>query len=439
LKDEKEKQKTENENNNSSSQSAPSDTGHGGTTTTDGTTSTTSATIDQLQTQIAGLKADMEAPIPVTILEKAKAQPVIPTGLSAPNTRAGRVGLGMLLGLFVGVGLALVVERFDSRVRTKDNAEQRFGVPVLAEIPKMPRGDRGRIVAATRPASPPAEAFRLLGAGITRLVRKSQNGDNGHGSSDPKADRKPIVILVTSAGPSEGKSTVAANLAAVYGDVGQKVIVLSCDLRRPSIHKLFDMEDGPGLTEALASTNGQVLNGCVERTGIDNVSIVTSGKLEGKASLLGSDQMRRVLSEGRQLADVVIMDTAPILVSSEVAPMIPEVDAVLIVSEAGKTSAKLAEHTSQLIKRLGATSVGVALNQAAEISVPKGYHKYYYSSKPAKRSNGNEPDEDFEPTPQATVAAGSTPPRADTPMASHVEVAPAKPASDTGGEEGGGA
>jgi capsular exopolysaccharide synthesis family protein len=432
-----EKEKQQAEQNNSSSQSTPSSTGHGGTSTDGGTTSTTSATIDQLQSQIAGLKADMEAPIPVTILEKAKAQPVIPTGLSAPNTRAGRVGLGMLLGLFMGIGLALVVERFDSRVRTKDNAEQRFGVPVLAEIPKMPRGDRGRIVAATRPASPPAEAFRLLGAGITRLVHRSENGGNGHGSPDPKADKKPMVILVTSAGPSEGKSTVAANLAAVYGDVGRKVIVLSCDLRRPSVHKLFDMEDGPGLTEALASTNGQVLNGCVERTGIDNVSIVTTGKMEGKASLLGSDQMRRVLAEGRQLADVVIMDTAPILVSSEVAPMIPEVDAVLIVSEAGKTSAKLAEHTSQLLKRLGAKTVGVALNQAAEISVPKGYHKYYYSSRPQKHSNGNEPDEDLEPTPATMPAPGSTPIRGDSPVTTS-DAAPApEPASDAvGGGDG---
>ncbi|HEV8565169.1 MAG TPA: polysaccharide biosynthesis tyrosine autokinase, partial [Actinomycetota bacterium] len=391
---------------NSTSETPSQGTGHGTTDTVGGTTTTSSA-VDALKAKLANLKSLKDDPVAVEILEKAQAQPIVESGIAPPNTRAGRIGLGMLLGLFIGVGLALVVERFDSRVRTKDNAEQQFGAPVLAEIPKMPRGDRGRIVSATRPASPPAEAFRLLGAGITRLIHRSENG----GSENGAADRKPIVILVTSAGPSEGKSTVVANLAAVYGEVGRKVLVLSCDLRRPSVHLLFDMEDGPGLTEALASRNGQVLNGCVERTGVENVSIVTSGKAEGKASLLGSDRMRRVLAESRQLADVVIMDTAPILVSSEVAPMIPEVDAVLIVAEAGKTSANLAEHTSQLLKRLGASSVGVALNQAAEISVPKGYHKYYVSSRPAFK-NGDEPDdEDVEPTLKATAASqvASTP------------------------------
>lgn len=382
-----------------STTTTPTETGHGSTGTSGGGTPVVSD-VDFIKGELRDLKSQLDDPIPTDFDEDAVAHAVPPPGgIQPPNTRTGRIGLGMLLGLFVGVGLALVIERFDSKVRTKDNAEERFGVPVLAEIPKMPRGDRGRIVSATRPASPPAEAFRLLGAGITRLVHRSENGDNGSGGTDKS--KKPMVILVTSAGPSEGKSTVAANLAAVYGEVGRKVLLLSCDLRRPSVHRLFDMEDGPGLTEALASRNGQVLNGCVERTGIENVSIVTTGKAGGKASLLGSDQMRRVLAESRQLADIVIMDTAPILVSSEVAPMIPEVDAVLIVSEAGKTSSTLAEHTSQLLKRLGASSVGVALNQAAEISVPKGYHKYYVSSRPAsKDSNGSEPDDDFEPQPK---------------------------------------
>ena len=152
---------------------------------------------------------------------------------------------------------------------------------------------------------------------------------------------------------------------------------------------MFDVPNGPGLTEALASQNRQVLNGRVVETAVENVSIVTTGKGDAKASLLGSDHMRRVLDESRLLADVVIMDTAPILVSSEVAPMIPEVDAVLVVAEAGKTSGNLAESTSELLKRLGAPVVGVALNRAAEISIPKGYHKYYVSSRPEGGAAGN--------------------------------------------------
>jgi non-specific protein-tyrosine kinase len=175
---------------------------------------------------------------------------------------------------------------------------------------------------------------------------------------------------------------VIANLAAIYAEVGKKVLVLSCDLRRPAIHGLFGVPNHPGLSDALMSMNGaSVLDGRVLQTSLANVSMVPSGK-DGAASagLLGSDHMRRVLEESRTRADVVLMDTAPILVSSEVAPLIAEVDAVVLVAEAGKTSGVLAERAGELVNRLGAEVVGVVLNRASEIAIPKGYYRYYSSS-----------------------------------------------------------
>jgi len=107
------------------------------------------------------------------------------------------------------------------------------------------------------------------------------------------------------------------------------------------------------------------------------------------AGLLGSDRMRRVLAEARSTADVVLMDTAPILVASEVAPVIGEVDAVVLVAEAGKTTNEVAGRTIDLLNRLGAPVVGVVLNRAGEITIPRGYYRYYSVRRPgAARANG---------------------------------------------------
>jgi capsular exopolysaccharide synthesis family protein len=354
--------------------------GRGGTDTGTPLPSGSDTSIATLQQQIESDKTDIAAPIGLTVIERAHADKSASEGIEAPDTRAGRVGLAALLGLVLGVALALVLDRFDNKIRTREVAERRFGVPVLAEVPRFPRSERRKVISASRAGAPAADAFRLLGAGITRLAADKEDADE-NGSGDAAA-RRSFVILVTSCGPGEGKTTVIANLAAIYAEVGKKVLVLSCDLRRPAIHGLFGVPNHPGLSDALMSMNGaSVLDGRVLQTSLANVSMVPSGK-EGAAhaGLLGSDHMRRVLEESRARADVVLMDCAPILVSSEVAPLIADVDAVVLVAEAGKTSGVLAERAAELVNRLGAEVVGVVLNRASEIAIPKGYYRYYSSS-----------------------------------------------------------
>ena len=369
-----------------------------------GTGTEQNASVFQLQQQLDGLRQQLHTSVPISTLQGAVATPLAASGLQAPSTRAGRVALAALAGLLAGIVLALVLERFDTRIRTRDTAEQRFGVPVLAEVPRLPRSERRAITSATRPTSPAADAFRLIAAAVTRATQR--DGD----ASTEGARRRGAVVLVTSSGPSEGKTTVAANLATVFAEVGRSVMILSCDLRRPQIHRLFDVDDAPGLTDALASQNGHpLLDGREKPTQVANVTVVPAGTVNGvPAGLLGSDRMRKVLAEARARADVVVMDTAPILVASEVAPLIGDVDAVVVVAEAGKTTSEVAGRTIDLLNRLGAPVVGVVLNRAGEITIPRGYYRYYSMPRP--------------PTPTADaaddrVAAGGSP----------IDEAPARP------------
>jgi capsular exopolysaccharide synthesis family protein len=351
-----------------------------------GSQAQTSSTIFQIQQSLQTARQQLHTPVSLTLLQGASATPLVQSGLQAPSTRTGRVALGALAGLLAGLVLALVLERFDTKIRTRDAAADRFGVPVLAEIPRLPRADRGLVTTAARPTSPAADAFRLVAAAVSRAIDRE----------DPPAEgpNQGSIILVTSSGPSEGKTTVVANLAAVFAEVGRSVVILSCDLRRPQIHRLFGVDQGPGLTDALGSQNGRpLLEGRMLATMVPNVSLVPSGTVNDvPAGLLGSDQMRRVLAECRAIADIVLMDTAPILVASEVAPLMGDVDAVVVVAEAGQTTTDVAGRTTDLLKRLGAPVVGVILNRAGEITIPRGYYRYYSIPRPPTKTHKNGSD-----------------------------------------------
>jgi len=326
------------------------------------------------QQQQSVLSSGIE-PVGLEIVQHATSVPVATSVFQPPNSRIARMLIGLVIGLLLGAGLAILVERSRSPIRTKQAAEQHFGYPVIGEVPRSGSQRRRETVMTARPQSRAAHAFRLLAATLTRL------GSNDHPGEHQGRTRRiqgAQTILVTSAGPSEGKTTVVANLSAALADLGRRTLVLSCDFHRPFVHQYFGVPGEPGLSDALASSNGQrVLEGRVWASSIEKVAVVPSGRRPAKpGELLSSGQMRRALQEAKELADVVILDTAPLLAEGDTAHLLPAIDDVLVVARAGKTSQDVAQRAHEFLERLGAHVIGVVLTDAGESTVPRRYYGY---------------------------------------------------------------
>jgi capsular exopolysaccharide synthesis family protein len=301
-------------------------------------------------------------PSPLGILQPASASPIEGDQLLGPLSTAGRLALGGALGLVAGLAPAPVLERFDRRIRTKAGAEHSFRLPVLADIPSLRRRERRAIVDDDGRVSPSLQPFRLLAAQLGPSGGSSgAPGGNGHRAPPGQ------VLLVTSPGSAEGKSRVVGSLAASYAESGRKVLVVSCDLRRPLVHKLLRAPDEPGLSDALASGNGSgLLQPVAQRTPLPNLMVIPSGHpTDNPNRLISSDRMLRLLDEARQAADVVLVDAAPLLAGGEAAALLSEADAVLLVARAGRTTVDEAERTADLLERLDAPVAGVALTANA--------------------------------------------------------------------------
>jgi capsular exopolysaccharide synthesis family protein len=301
----------------------------------------------------------------IYILQEAKdAVPV--GGLEELESPVIRFGIAAFLGLLGGAVLALVLDRFDTRIRTRSRAERHFGMPVVGEIPLIPRRKRRGVIAAQDPNDPAADAFRVLGAGMAHGLPA---GGANHQGDRPRGSRSK-AILVVSPSLAEGKSTVVANLAAVFAETGKKVLIISTDFRNPSVHQLFGVSNADGLSKALQADGETLLDGYAQRTPIGNVRVVPSGdKPPRPAELLGSDAMRRMLDKAREVADVVLLDSGSVLRAGDATYLVPEVDAVLVVARAGATTAGEAEQTTQRLRWLRARLAGVVLNGSAEDEV----------------------------------------------------------------------
>jgi capsular exopolysaccharide synthesis family protein len=343
----------------------------------------------------------------LTILPATGATAESSGGIQAPKTLLSTLLLAGILGLVSGFALVLILERFDTRLRTRDSAERYLGFPVLAEIPYLKRRSphRNGIVTIAAPRSRSADAFRLLATMLSKPVTtlpKLEVAGNGHRNgnggtdsggghlaeavsrNDKRSQRPPRTILVTGPGPSDGKTTVVANLAAALASRGKHVIVISADLRRPRIHRLFAhpvVSNEFGLVARLQAGEhpGEITEYALE-TDVRGVSIIPSAHVEESGELLSSGAMRAMLKEATASADFVLLDTAPILSTSDSASLLGWVDAVLVVVRAGRTTAPVAESTREMLDALGAPVVGVVLNASVDITRPGRHYYYYYYS-----------------------------------------------------------
>jgi len=213
------------------------------------------------------------------------------------------------------------------------------------------------LVALRDPRSPVAEAYRALRTNI----------------QFSSLDTPVRTLLVTSAGSDEGKSTTLANLAVVMAESGTRVLAVDCDLRRASLHTLFDLDNSKGLTSVFLPDGAEPLP--VQDTAVPNLQVLTSGPLPPNPSeLLGSRVMTRVLERLREAAEIVLFDAPPVVAVTDAALLAPRVDGVLLVVDAGSTRRDVARRARAQLEKVNARLLGVVLNNVPLDSQMFGYY-----------------------------------------------------------------
>jgi len=270
----------------------------------------------------------------------------LPSAPSTPNhVRTGV--LALLVGLGLGIGVTFLKERLDERLRGQADLEAHLGAGVLAMIPAVSGWGQSRravLITQSDPEAPASEGYRTLRTAV--LFAASQ--------------RLAKTLLVTSANSEEGKTATTANLGVVLAQAGKRVILISGDLRKPRLHQFFGVENGTGLVNALA---GEVTPWGAIRACTENLRLVPSGPIPlNPAELLGSEAMRLLLIELAESADLILIDSPPLLPVSDALTVTPFADAVLFVADAQKTMHADIDSARRQLERVNAQIIGAVLN-----------------------------------------------------------------------------
>jgi polysaccharide biosynthesis transport protein len=288
----------------------------------------------------------------------------LPSGPSSPNHLVA-VGLAAAVGLSLGVGMAYVWDRLDSRIRGREELEAHSGAPVLALIPPGSPLEGDLPVTAADPGSELAEAYQALSLRISR-VGEGQGG---------------TAVIVTSSLAGEGKTSVVANLGVALAQLGRRVVLVSADLRRPALEQFFPDSQGAGLTEVLYGQRRatQVLM----KTPTENLLVLHAGPLlpsTNALELLSSDHMRYTLEELRRLADFVLIDTPPLLGALDGMAVARFADGVLYVADARMASKATVDQARRDLELSGTTTIGVVVNRYDSRNFRPYDHRYTYTA-----------------------------------------------------------
>ncbi|GAA4407726.1 hypothetical protein GCM10023168_24100 [Fodinibacter luteus] len=350
----------------------------------------------------------------LTMLQEATPIPdAIGGGFVVPPSRALRTALAALVGLLLGFALALVLQRVDSRLSTRDEVHAALGLPIIAEVPKLRQAQRrnGEITVAADPLSHYSDAYRAARTALMHTVsRQSSSEYTARRAASPERRVEASgarLILVTSANAAEGKTTTVANLAASFAETGQRVLVLDADLRSPDTHNLFDVPQGAGISDYISDPGDVTLEALVRPTSVPGVRIITAGtRLAHPASL--ASRMGHLLAEVRGMADVVIIDSAPLLAASDVFDVLPIVDTVLLVVRSGRLTDVAARRVAELLGRFqvpisGVVLVGARGRRADGYGYGYGYghgeKKKRKRGRPARVADDRQPEDFIAPPP----------------------------------------
>lgn len=316
------------------------------------------------------------------------------------NSQTGML-FGTVLGIMLGIAVAFIIENLDTSIGTIEDVESLLNINVLAVVPHIkldlvakktsildkliwrkvsPPSEeeevRVRLITHFQPKSPAAEAYRTLRTNL-------------------QFNEKRKTILITSAGPKEGKSSILINLGITASQLGSKTLIVSTDLRKPSIYHTFGLKKEPGLYEVLSGAVNldkavrglpDILMGkigfdeALKTPGLDNLKILTTGHTSpNPAEMLSSKEMANLMKEIRQKYDIVLYDSPPILPITDAAILGTQCDGVVLVYEVGRTARSALLRAKRQLEAVGCKIVGIVLNHIRqETTVDTTYHYYHY-------------------------------------------------------------
>jgi polysaccharide biosynthesis transport protein len=292
-----------------------------------------------------------------------------------PNIKLNAL-LALLFSMLLSVAAAIVADILNNAVRDPEQVARTLSTEVIGSLPAVKEW-QGRAITAGAPntALVPRDSSRQ--SGLSTFQEAIRTLRNSILLTD--FDRRIRTLMVTSAGPAEGKSTTAAHLALAHAQQGRRTLLIDGDLRRPSIHRRFDVPSTPGLSNVLTSDTPW-RSVIVRREGLPTLDILPAGPPSRRAADLVGAELTALLESASAEYDLVVLDSPPLLGFPEPLQMAASVDGVLVVAVAGRTNRKALSSAVNTLKRLRVTIVGVVLNEVRADS-SESYYYYQYHPK----------------------------------------------------------
>jgi capsular exopolysaccharide synthesis family protein len=311
----------------------------------------------------------------IQVVDKAE----IPTGPYKPNKKLNLL-LAAVVGLFLGIGLAFFFEYLDNTVKTPEVVEQLIRLPSFGMVPEISYERKKRLEKAAypvelvthgHPKSILSEAYRNIRTSILLSF----------------SEKPPKKIVITSPNPSEGKTTTVVNTAIALSQTGAQVLVIDGDMRHPRVHKIFDEENGAGLSNFLSGNAS--IESVIKKTEVPNLYYMPAGPIPPNPSeLIGSKLFKVMMDSLGKKFDHIILDSPPALGFADSVILSTAVDGVVLVVLGGKTPRETLQRTKEVLHQVNAKILGVVINRVDIHRSDYGYYYYryhYYYGKDGKK------------------------------------------------------
>ncbi|MDM0931877.1 polysaccharide biosynthesis tyrosine autokinase [Clostridium perfringens] len=298
---------------------------------------------------------------------------LLPTQPISPN-KFRNLALGGIIGLAIAIFVVLLLDYFDNKVKTPEELENTLDTPLLGVVPFENEEERknydGNVTVIGNSKSSVSEAYRNARTNI----------------QFSNLDENLNVIAITSSKPSEGKSTIISNIGAAFGNLeNKKVLIIDCDLRNPSIHRMFGLSNTIGLTDVLIGN--KTFKQCVQNTEIKNLNVLTTGNIPNNpAEILNSNRMRSFVEETKEHFDYVFIDTPPIGIVSDAGIVSTYSDGIILVAASNEVDENVIKLSKDRLVKVNANIIGCILNKFDYKDHNEyEYYGYYYSAEGNKR------------------------------------------------------